>query len=290
MGRFFVLVFSSVFLFACQDKNRQTSLSASTNELDLSGRISTEKAQLDFNPLEFQNASFLAPSPGEVFSALDKLENVDWSLLASYNSNILYDDDYKRSLNLGIRIADAIVAIYARDAKHFGEMNEAIFSLASELGLSDAMIEKKAYLSEMVELGKWESLNVELDNVHHDIQAEVEEMGDDELITLTGVGGWLEGLRVTSDYLASHYNRKQTDILNQGKLISYYLSQMDKLSTQSKEHPLVIQVNQSLGEISEILPDSAAIPELSQEKVHKLSIISKGITEEIEELQLLEKK
>ncbi|MEM7656422.1 MAG: hypothetical protein AAF399_09870 [Bacteroidota bacterium] len=227
-------------------------------------------------------SNYLVPSPGEILSALDKLDRVSWNELASYNQNGSYDNKYARSLNLGVRVADSFVAINAEDAENFGYMSSLVFELGEDLGIKRVLTEKREDLNELARRGAWSDMRAELDNIQGEIQGQIEAIGEEDLVVLAGIGGWLEGLRVVSAHLKDNYSEDHSELLNQGSLIQYYTDELGKLGSDASAHPLVKSISDGLGEIQAVIPVGET-NKVAMEHVQTLNQVSTRIIEAIEQ-------
>jgi len=254
MRIFIVLLSSSIIMgsVACNSsasENRDSSRLPTASISDqLPGEPSAHKA-VQLSPEEMQSAEkqYLVPSPGEVLNSLDKLDRVSWSQLASYDSKADYDNKFARSLNLGVRVADAFMAVHAQDAARFGEMSTIVFDLAREIGLGDVLEDQRGKLDNLASEGRWEELKAALDNVQTDVRDEVERLGEDELVVLASAGGWLEGMRAVTAHLKDDYSVEKAELLQQQSLISYFIQEFEAMEgTRAAQNPLVQQMQRTL--------------------------------------------
>lgn len=243
---------------ACTQAPEHNQSTAPENEsTSLQESKQTEKvqkvAQLSLEEMSAAKDQYLVPSPGEILSSLDKLDRVAWGQLASYDTKADYDDKYLRALNLGVRVADAFMAVNSRDASKFGEMSTVVFDLAREIGLGDVLEGKRGDLDNLAAEGRWDELKAALDNVQNDVRQEVKAMGEDELIVLASIGGWMEGLRVVSAHLKDHYAVDKAELLGQARLIDYFLSEIQEMPEDAQSHPTIEAAHKSLDRLAPVL-------------------------------------
>lgn len=283
MQRLFLIVFLC-FLWSCGTEGQsQTEKSQALETLDKENTEDGIEKDYSVSEADRQQAAsnYLIPSPGEVLSALNKLDRVDWTQLASFNQQANYENKYARSLNLGIRVADAFVAINAEDSENFGEMSSIIFDLRQKLGIGRVITEKRADLDELAGRGAWSDMRAELDNVQSEIQEEVEALGESDLVILASLGGWLEGLRVVSGHLKDNYSEDNSELLNQGGLIYYYMEQLNAVSEDASTNALVSAVKTGLKDIQAALPEGEAA-KVSQENIRMINDLSNQLVTLIE--------
>ncbi len=88
--------------------------------------------------------SIVLPSLGERMNIAIKInDSIAWSSLASYNKYYNYKGRSKQALNIGIRIADAFVALHDKDKNNFGNMYAVIFNLSKSLGIWEIVEKQK---------------------------------------------------------------------------------------------------------------------------------------------------
>jgi hypothetical protein len=252
---------SLLLCVACAQPTKQTQPADS----EASGSQSAPKkkvekiAQLSLEEIGEAKKQYLVPSPGEILSSLDKLDRVAWSRLASYDTKADYDDKYARALNLGVRVADAFMAVNARDASKFGEMSTIVFDLAREIGLGDVLEGRRGDLDNLAADGRWEELKAALDNVQNDVRQEVKAMGESELVVLASAGGWMEGLRVVSAHLKDHHTDENAELLKQARLIEYFRSEISQMPAEVQQHPLVMATVQTLSTLAPLVGTEAGV-------------------------------
>lgn len=262
-----LFVLASSFILGCAgDKDKR-------NE-------NTEKApdKLDISTLGDVDNVF--PSPGELISAAGKLgTNVNWNQLAAYSSKSDYASKEAKALNLGIRVADAFVAVYAEDKTNLQSQNDAISKLSEGLGASAIAGPFKSQADKLIQEGKWKELRTMMDNLYFQLQpqgAEAEE-GDQTISALTASGALLEGLSVVSTQLAKSYNKDGSSLLNQGELLEDCVDKINKLNSTNT---LIKDTKTGLQSILSTL-GGAEVKDISQDQAAKISTIAKGLIQKI---------
>jgi soluble cytochrome b562 len=228
--------------------------------------------------MALSDSNYLVPSPGEVLDALNRLEDIEWSTIMDYNEQTNYSDKASRALNLGIRIADSFVAINDKDKDNFGKMSAAIFELGDALNVGSILTDKRDDLEELSGKGEWNKMGVSINGIHNDIQMAIEDAGEDDLVSLASIGGWIEGLRIVSSHIATNYSADNAGLLNQVDLIKYYQRKIALVKNDSK---VVKEVKEGLDKIVTILEKTNSDKALSQGDVKTLQTISQGLIDAI---------
>jgi len=270
-----------IALVACTEAQRSSGEEQQSTEEQTTSSSQQIDKSVPITQAEMDSAKmlYLIPSPGEIFTALDKLDQVPWGQMPSYESRTAYNDNETRALNLGIRVADAFMAIKAQDASNLGEMNEQIFSMSQEIGLGDALFQRREEIENLVGESKWDELNASLDNVQADVRQEVESMGEGELVVLASIGGWMEGLRAITDYLQNDYSEEKAELLELQDLLSYFNEEFKQMDSDVASHPLVTQTQQAVNEILQVIENKDMV---SQEDVSQINQITSNLINTIE--------
>ena len=264
--KLFILLIFALAIGACG--------SGSEPNQDSSGSDKNENLDLSTDPT---GGKAFIPSPGEIFTALNNLDQVEWSELAIYSTKSDYSTRYSKALNLGIRIADGFVAVNEENKTKCYSMNEVIDKLATDLGFGQYTRVFKDSLTIPIATGQWQKARVILDNLHFAVQDKVGLNGEKDIIALGAIGGWLEGLYVVSGHLKNNYNQDNSDLLNQGRLLKDYRDDLEELNIND---PLVDEVEKGLGEIQNVIGLQDA-EEITVNQVNQLYEISKNLINQI---------
>ncbi|THB66683.1 MAG: hypothetical protein D6E12_10025 [Desulfovibrio sp.] len=243
-----------------------------------------DKPDVPLTPEEMAAFSdnMLIPSPGELFSAMDKMGEVDWSAAANYTNRSRYDNDYLRAMNLGTRAADAFIALQAQDKVSFGEMVSVIFNLAGELGVSESIIQRGEAIKELVKQDQWDQIRPELEQVKDLIQQELEAMDDTESATMLSAAGWIEGLRSVCVILSEDYTPEASSLLYQRQLVDFFADQFAAMTPEAQDQAQVKAIAEALAEIKALVDVGPGNP-ISEESVARLLEISTELVAQIEE-------
>ncbi len=188
--------------------------------------------------------AYVLPAPEEVFTALQGAAGkADFAKLATAITKAPYNtkfaDKGQKAVNLGMRVADAFVAVQAKDAAALRKASDAIEVLALELS-ADASLKKNIDVANnLAKDGKWNELRGILSTIRESVIAELSANKDQDAVTLAVVGGWLRGLNIATMALSEDYDAKGTQVLRAPKLVAYLKERLDKLGAKSKDLPFV---------------------------------------------------
>ena len=209
------------------------------------------------------------PSPGELFAALNKQCKPNW--IAQYRGPIgtAYGDRAQAALNLGGLIADGYVAVEAHDGQQVKNLGRDILALAKNLAISKDILARGSSIQQFADDNDWTSLKEDLEALQNEVKLEMDNLHDDELVTLLNLGGWIRGTQVVSDVVLKNFSQETSCLLRQPALAAYLRAKLDKLSPKVKGEPLVQTVGAGLDNLAKLVSfPFGATP--TKEEVQKL--------------------
>lgn len=219
----------------------------------------------------------LLPSPGEVLNALSKIGRVHWSNLVNYNKFYNYKGRNKQALNIGVRVADAFVALHDEDKANFGDMNNVIYSLSEELSISNLIEDQKNKLQELSQKDDWVLLIIELNTMNGQLQEELIKQKEYDIVLLSNVGAFFEGMYIISSHFKSNYDAQKIGLLKQLALVNYYIGELDK-NPKLKEDADVEATYMGLVQIKSLLE---ADSDVSINTVGRIQSVASGVVDSI---------
>jgi hypothetical protein len=82
----------------------------------------------------------MVPLPNEIFSALGKLDSVNWKEFVRTNKGTNFTERPRIALLLGTVIADGFIAVQAEDAPSVKEIGQRVVSLAKGIGVGNSIV------------------------------------------------------------------------------------------------------------------------------------------------------
>lgn len=219
----------------------------------------------------------LPPSPGEVLNALSKIGRVQWSSLVTYNKFYNYKGRNVQALNIGIRVADAFVALHDKDKANFGDMNTVIYGLAEELSISNIIEDQKNLLQELSQKDDWVLLVIELNTMNAQLQEDLIKQKEEDIVILSNVGAFFEGMRIVSSHFDSNYDGEKIGLLKQVELIDYYIGEIDKNKKLKKDDTVNIAYD-GLVDVRNYLNED---PDITAETVSKIKAVTSEVVKSI---------
>ena len=240
-----------------------------------------------FDPSTAQIAPLGLPSPYDKFLGLDQvlnLTNADWKTV--YNDISRFVDASKLkgetdvALALGVKIADGVMAIKARDANGLNECSRQIEDLAKKLGVKDEEMSRAKTVRAHANKNEWLLVFLELGFLQVDIMKSLRTQGNAQRRPLIITGGWMQGLRYTSHVIIKHYSPSNSNFLREPVLVKAMQSELDSLPAAIKSSATVAALITRLPGIFTAvnIPLEGSIP---KEDVQKLFDTSGEIVDKI---------
>jgi hypothetical protein len=233
------------------------------------------------------SSNYLVPSPNELFMALDNLNQRNWDDIVT----LIKDDenkmksDYKDSIalamNLGIRVADGLLGVAAKDKALIVEIGPVIKRLAQRLGVQSSLIGVGDRVKQYAEAEKWAELTHELNDLQSGILEEMVRLRDSDAATLGSIAGWLEGLHLITKSLSTNYDENGSEILRQPSLVEHFITELSKIDKSLQEKQIVLEITAGLQKIKSLCEVDREAP-VTKDNVKALYGISSTLITKIQ--------
>jgi len=227
------------------------------------------------------------PTPYDKFLALDEVLSkgkVDWAKVARAYSKAIDTDEFKDTtvavpLALGMRIADGVMTVKAKDAEQLNRCASDIEKLAKKLGVSDAEMSRGRAVRTAANKGDWLKVFMELGFFQQDIMKKLTDEKDPTKGTLIVVAGWLQGARYTAGVVEENYTPALSNILREPMLVKSLAEKVAALPASVKSTPQVAKTADALQQLGKLL-DIPTEGTISKDDVHKIvSVTSDAVAE-----------
>lgn len=233
------------------------------------------------DPTKATDKGLAMPTPLDKFIALTLLVNVkeiDWvgtfnKIAVDIDPDQYTDTQVQIPQVLGIRIADGVMAVQAKDAEMLGKAAVDIEKLAAKLKVPEGDLARARRARTMANEGKWLDVFRELGFLQQDIMQKLEQNPKDPGSSLLMVAGWLQGSRYTSRLILDHYSAASSNILREPLLVDALIKKTDLLPAEIKKAPSVVKIAAELPKMKKIVDVKidAPIKKESVEEVEKLA-------------------
>lgn len=201
------------------------------------------------------------PTPMDKFMALTllvKTKPIDWkgvfnSVAVDLNPDNYTDTEIQIPQALGLRIADGIMAVQAKDAELLGKAASDIEKLAIKLKVGDADLARARRVRTLANEDKWLEVYRELGFLQQDIMQKLEENPKDQRSSLLMIAGWIQGSRYSSRLILSHYSKASSNILREPLLVAALIKKSEGLPAETLKVPSVALIHKSLPALHKIV-------------------------------------
>lgn len=253
------------------------------------GAVSAIRAQdkAGFDPSKAEIAPIGLPSPYDKFLGLDQVLSLnydDWKKVYGEIARDVtvskYTNDTDVSLALGMKIADGVMSIKARDVGGLNTCSRQIEELAKKLGVKDEEMSRAKVVRAHANKGEWLQVFMELGFLQTDIMKSLRAQGNAKRRSLIISAGWMQGLQYTAYVVSKHYSEPVSNYLREPLLVQAMQKDLESLPPEIRDSPKVETIIKEMGSIYQIvnIPIEGSI---SKEDVEKLLAASKAIVEKI---------
>lgn len=221
------------------------------------------------------------PTPYDKFIALDQLVptgEINWNqtfrkVAVDLDPDQFTDKEIAIPMVLGVRIADGVMAVKARDVELLNKAASDIETLAKRIGVADADLTRARAVRAAANKKEWLNVFMELGFFQQDIMKKLEDKENASRTTLLIVAGWLQGARYSSALIEDHYTPATSNLLREPKLIEALAAKIDSLPASVKQNAVVAKVKETLPNILKIIdiPLDGSIPKEQVGELHRLS-------------------
>jgi hypothetical protein len=205
------------------------------------------------------------PTPGELFTALEKSGKINWAGQYRGPMPVTYSNRAQIALNLGGLIADGFIAVEAKDGQQVKNIGSDIIKLAKALGVSEKLLGRGSSINDFAENNEWDTLQEELEATQNEVKSSMQSHSDQDLVILVTLGGWIRGTQVVTSAIVQNYNEQSAKVLRQPALVHFMQSRINEISPELRNEPLVKDVSNELGKIEKLVsfPEDK-IPDVEQ--------------------------
>ncbi|HET6887467.1 MAG TPA: hypothetical protein VFH87_06035 [Candidatus Udaeobacter sp.] len=197
--------------------------------------------------------SISIPTPGELFTALEKSGKINWAGQYRGPIPVTFSNRAQIALNLGGLIADGFIAVEAKDGQQVKNIGSDIIKLAKALGVSEKLLGRGSSINEFAQNNEWDTLQEELEATQNEVKSSMQSHADQDLVILVTLGGWIRGTQVVTSAIVQNYNEQSAKVLRQPALVHFMQSKVNEISPELRSEPLVKDVSNELGKIEKLV-------------------------------------
>jgi hypothetical protein len=225
--------------------------------------------KIDVRRLSKNIDDVVVPLPNEIFSALNKLDSVNWKEYVRNDKGTNFTERPRIALLLGTVIADGFIAVQAEDAPSVKEIGQRVVNLAKGIGVGNSIVPHAKAITEAADRRNWPAVRQELDRTQNSVQQAMNEVHDEKLSQLVSLGGWLRGTQVLTAVVDRHFSVDGAELLHQPDLLEYF---QRKLATMPEfDLPVIAQIKGSLVEVKPLIETEQPITAGSVKKINQIT-------------------
>ncbi len=227
--------------------------------------------QIDVPKLSETIDNVVVPLPGEVFTALNKINGVNWKEYVRTDRGSNFTERARIALLLGSVIADGFIAVQAEDTPAVKEIGHRVQALAERINVKRSITEHAKAIIEGADKKNWDSVRQELDRTQNSVQAAMNELHDEKLSQLVSLGGWLRGTEVLTSVVTKNFSPGGAELLHQPDLLGYFESQLKAMPEFKTETGLIQQIQGALVEVKPLIATNKKISPAAVKKINQIT-------------------
>lgn len=212
------------------------------------------------------------PTPAELFAAIARGQRPKWQEQYRQPGLTGYRNRPQMALNIGIILADAYMAVEARDTMQCLNMTQDLLTLAAGLGMTPSQLARGKVLQSFAQEGRWPVLRSELEAMENEIKTVLKQQRDTSLADILSLGCWLRTLEIASAVLKEGYDPERAAILRQPELLFWLQNRANRLAPRIAKENVIGRMKECLDDISPFLAFDARTPptQIECEKLNRL--------------------
>ena len=222
------------------------------------------------------------PLPGEVLAVMKAQTAADWASAAKEALGMPAPegktDSAQAAARLGIRVADAFLAIQSKNQPLMEKCAGEILDAAAKLGASKEVLSSGEKIRDLAAAGKWNEIVPLLDSTYQGAVDAMEKLGDDESAAIAAAAGWLRGIQIYAGQLAAAYSEDTSKALRQADLVTTVSGKVEALPAAVKGKAPVAGYLAAFAKIKPLI-DVGQDAAIGKDCVEQIAAIAKAAVE-----------
>ena len=213
----------------------------------------------------------IIPVPTEIFSALDKLGEPNWSEVLRPVPTGKLGKRPQVALLLGVTIAEGFIAVEAQDPDAVKNVGRQVLALSKAIGVQKSVMSRTQSIIEAADKKDWKGIRLELDGATKDVRQAMIELKDAQLAQLVSLGGWLRGTEALTQVVMKKYTKDGAGLLHQPAILDYFERKLDDLNPRLKNNSTVQKIAQQLPELRKLIEPAGNISAQKVERIYTIT-------------------
>lgn len=254
-----------------------------------------QDAKEGFNPMNYKGKDDILQSASSSVDRLIVLEEDlgitpdQWKEYYRGGKGLEFDidsisEDSRRCILLGVKVADGVLALKAKDAETLNACAEYIEQLAKDLNVPEESLSRGYKIKDSVNRGDWFDAFFQLGLYRQDIVRALKEAeGNDRSKAIMIVcGGWFHGASIAVEVMEDNYTGEITNYLRAQDYVSLMIAELESITRDDLKSSNEMQyLLESLPKVRSIvdLARDWKIPEgqISKDRLNQLKILANGL-------------
>lgn len=162
------------------------------------------------------------------------------------------------ALQLGVLIAEGLIAVEAQDASEMREVGNAARTLARSLGVEKAMLRHSQSIIEHADESDWAATRHEWDGGLTDLESGMHELHSEALAQDVSLGGWLRGAEALSTLLLQNYSPERARLLRQLALLDQFHKRLPVKDKDGRQNAASARMQAGMTKVRELIENDDA--------------------------------
>lgn len=259
-------------------------------------RLSAQDEKAGFDPKNFTGTADILQSASSSVDSLIALEEdigmvaEDWRGYYRGGKGLEFDidsitEDSRRCILLGVKVADGVLALKAKDAETLNACAEYIERLARDLKVPEQSLSRGFMIKDAVNRGDWFDAFFQLGLYRQDIVRALKEAegNDRSKAILIVCGGWFHGASIAVEVMEDNYSGEITNFLRSQSYVSLMIAELKSINREdlksSNEMSYLLEALPKVRAIVDISRDwKVAEGQISKDRLRELKVLANGLS------------
>ena len=201
---------------------------------------------------------YTTPSIERIFAQLDQLRPLPFDQLKRELPGPINGGREQKALLFGGLIADGFLIVEAERKNLVENFGRVLMEQARALGVGNRVMQHSASLTELGKRADWQHVRQELIATQADVEQAMMELRDEKMAHLISLGGWLRGLEISANAVATDFSPQRAKILAQPDLADYFSDELKTLPPTVAHTPLFERIRAGVAKLKPIFSKPTA--------------------------------
>ncbi len=192
-----------------------------------------------------------------ILDDLTKLKNTNFNTVLKDRVKPVPNTIPKVSFDLGADVADALIAVKAKNKDALLNITRELVNFAEVLNVSEEFLRLSDSLKIMLDKNDWMMIEQKIEDYEDDVTSELYNLENFDSVILIQFGGWVRGLQNASFLIMNSYDPDFTTILGNKSVVNALLHDLPNISDEKLlEEPFYQKAVLNVSKIKDIIYSS----------------------------------